>query len=68
MISTISSTVPIPPGKCDKGVGSFEHLVLALMHVFGDNQLGKLAKRVFGGFLVHQEFRNNSGDFAARQT
>ncbi|MCY1245762.1 hypothetical protein D9M72_589320 [compost metagenome] len=48
-----------------ESVGPFEHRVFALVHVGSDDQFVQLAERMAGGFLVHEEFRDDPGDFAA---
>ena len=43
-------------GKCDEGVGTFEHRMLALMHVLGDDQFVELAEGMARRFYIDEEF------------
>ena len=46
----------------DEGVGHFEHLAFALVHVLGDDQLVLADQRVL---VADQELRDDAGDLAA---
>eukprot|EP00913_Durusdinium_trenchii_P021341 g20054.t1 len=48
-----------------EGIRPLEHLVLALMHVGGDDQLVELPERVTGCLHIDQELRNDARHLAA---
>ncbi len=56
---------PDPTRQGDEGVGAFEHGVLALMHVTGDDQLVQLPERMARRFHVDEKFGDDAGHLAA---
>ena len=65
MISTISSTVPMPPGSATKASDFSNIVCLRWCMSSVTMSSSRRSKRGFGGFLVHQEARNDAGDLAA---
>ena len=54
--------MPRPPGRIDERIGAIDHLLLALEHVLGDDQLGD---RPVADLALQQPGRDQADDLAA---
>ena len=52
-------------GKGDESVRTLEHLVLALVHVLGDDQFVQTGEFPLGGLHIDEKAGNDAGDLAA---